>query len=149
MGPQLNLMPSMIREKPAPFSIRGNADRVDEICLSPEMRTAAVDKGLLSATPHTTPLDVRHPNQSGGARRFVVIRDLKTVNGPKVKESGKRHLKALFNEVQLGLYARAWELAQSRGPGGRRWCWRGWRINHALCRIRSGNRTVPCGVAPW
>ena len=102
--------------KPAPFCIRGNADRVDEICLSPEMRTAAVDKGLLSATPKTTPVDVRHPTQSGGARRFVVIRDLKTVNGPKVKESGKRHLKALFNEVQLGLYARAWELAH---PGDR------------------------------
>ena len=102
-------------QAPAPFRIRGNVDRVDEVLLSEEMRAKASADNLLSSDPHTTPLDLRNPS-ARPAQRWVIIRDLKTVNGPKPGEGGKRHLKALFNEVQLGLYARAWELAH---PGDR------------------------------
>ena len=102
-------------EAPAPFRIRGNVDRVDEVLLSKEMMAKATVDNLLSSAPHTTPLDLRNPGATP-AQRWVIIRDLKTVNGPKPGEGGKRHLKALFNEVQLGLYARAWELAH---PGDR------------------------------
>ena len=41
---------------------------------------------------------------------------MKTVNGPKKGESGLRHLRALFEEIQLAIYARAWERAH---PGDR------------------------------
>jgi hypothetical protein len=41
---------------------------------------------------------------------------LKTVNGPKPKNKGNRHRKGMFDEVQLGLYARAWEQSH---PGDR------------------------------
>jgi len=103
--------------EPRPFNIRGNVDRVDEVILSQEMHDKAIKDNLLFPGGDTrTPLDLRNPTSSGPARRWVIIRDLKTVNGPKVGESGKRHLKALFNEIQLGLYARAWELAH---PGDR------------------------------
>ena len=50
------------------------------------------------------------------ANRFVVIRDLKTINGPKHGDKGNRHRRGIFDEVQLALYARAWELQH---PGDR------------------------------
>ena len=36
---------------------------------------------------------------------------MKTVNGPKIKQRGARHRQAIFDELQLGLYAAAWEAA--------------------------------------
>jgi hypothetical protein len=39
-----------------------------------------------------------------------VIRDLKTVNGPAPKNVGLRHTRCLFEDLQLALYARAWEM---------------------------------------
>jgi hypothetical protein len=44
-------------------------------------------------------------------KRLVFIRDIKSVDGPSKKKMGLRHRKALFDELQLGLYARCWELA--------------------------------------
>jgi hypothetical protein len=41
---------------------------------------------------------------------------LKTIKGPKVGEEGDRHRRAIFDEVQLGVYARAWEILN---PGDR------------------------------
>ena len=41
-------------------------------------------------------------------QRLIIIRDMKTVNGPKVKCLA-RHRKAIFDELQLALYAKAWE----------------------------------------
>jgi hypothetical protein len=43
--------------------------------------------------------------------RLILIRDIKSVDGPKREAIGARHRKALFDELQLGLYARAWEIA--------------------------------------
>ena len=44
-------------------------------------------------------------------KRLILIRDIKSVDGPKQSKMGYRHRKALFDELQLGLYARSWELA--------------------------------------
>ena len=44
-------------------------------------------------------------------KRLILIRDLKSVDGPKPDRLGERHRKALFDELQLGLYARSWEIA--------------------------------------
>jgi hypothetical protein len=44
-------------------------------------------------------------------KRLILIRDIKSVDGPKAARIGERHRKALFDELQLGLYARSWEIA--------------------------------------
>ena len=44
-------------------------------------------------------------------RRLIIIRDTKSVEGPTKKKLGEKHKKAIFEESQLALYARAWELA--------------------------------------
>ncbi|MDP6899552.1 MAG: PD-(D/E)XK nuclease family protein, partial [Candidatus Thalassarchaeaceae archaeon] len=43
--------------------------------------------------------------------RLIVIRDIKSIDGPKKEKRGERHRKALYDELQLALYARAWEIA--------------------------------------
>ena len=65
------------------FLLRGRIDRVDQLLM---------------------------PNSSE-TRRLVIIRDMKTVNGPKKKQRGERHRRAIFDELQLALYAKAWEAA--------------------------------------
>jgi hypothetical protein len=44
-------------------------------------------------------------------QRLIIIRDMKTVNGPKNNLRGERHRRAIFDELQLALYAKAWESA--------------------------------------
>jgi hypothetical protein len=44
-------------------------------------------------------------------KRLVFIRDIKSVDGPSKTKIGQRHRKALFDELQLGLYARCWEIS--------------------------------------
>ena len=44
-------------------------------------------------------------------KRLILIRDIKSIDGPKVGAEGERHRKALFNELQLALYARCWEIS--------------------------------------
>jgi len=99
--------------QPVTFNLSGRVDRVDAIVLNPEMKNQAIKDGVLSETPSTELFSLEHPS---AANRFVIIRDLKTVNGPKSTDKGDRHRKALFDEVQLGLYARAWEQSH---PGDR------------------------------
>ena len=65
------------------FLLRGRIDRVDEINVE---------------------------GQADG-QRLIIIRDMKTVNGPKLNQRGQRHRKAIFDELQLALYAKAWEAA--------------------------------------
>ena len=43
--------------------------------------------------------------------RYIIIRDIKTVNGPKPGDEGDRHRRAIYDELQLALYAKAWESA--------------------------------------
>ena len=94
---------------PSPFKIRGRIDRVDEVVLEPEMLELAIADGVLSPNVVTESM----PLSDGplpSANRLVIIRDLKTINGPKHGDKGDRHRRGLFDEVQLALYARAWEL---------------------------------------
>jgi hypothetical protein len=44
-------------------------------------------------------------------KRLILIRDIKSIDGPKRGKVGVRHRKAIFDELQLGLYARCWEIA--------------------------------------
>ena len=103
-------------ENAAPFRVRGNVDRVDEVILGSDARAAAVAADLLTDADCAVTIDMCKPSSSIPTRRWVIIRDLKTVNGPKKGESGLRHLRALFEEIQLAIYARAWERAH---PGDR------------------------------
>ena len=97
------------------INLSGRIDRVDALILSKERHAQAIADGVLANTPvsKALPLDLKHPHP---ANRLVIIRDLKTVNGPKSKDKGNRHRKGMFDEVQLGLYARAWEQSH---PGDR------------------------------
>lgn len=100
---------------PSPFKIRGRIDRVDEVMLEPEQMAKAIEDGVLSSTLVTEPMPLAD-KPLPPANRLVVIRDLKTINGPKHNDKGNRHRRGLFDEVQLALYARAWELCH---PGDR------------------------------
>ena len=44
-------------------------------------------------------------------QRWVIIRDLKSLEGPKEKDKGDRHRRGIFDELQLALYAKAWEIS--------------------------------------
>ena len=100
---------------PSPFKIRGRIDRVDEVVLEPELRAKAISDGVLSSKPISHSMPLSH-GPLPPANRLVVIRDLKTINGPKHGDKGNRHRRGIFDEVQLALYARAWELQH---PGDR------------------------------
>jgi hypothetical protein len=88
------------------FNLRGRVDRVDQILL---------ENHEISGVTEIIPLDfeLKKPPKSN---RLVIIRDLKSVDGTKDNGGDERHLKAIFNELQLALYARAWEIAN---PGDR------------------------------
>ncbi|HIA40030.1 MAG TPA: hypothetical protein EYN88_04010, partial [Candidatus Poseidoniales archaeon] len=92
------------------LKVRGRIDRV-------EILWNNAGKGWLDkdGEAETCPLDL-DSDEEWTAKRYVVIRDLKTVKGPDSGDRGKRHRKSLFEEVQLALYARAWELMN---PGDR------------------------------
>ena len=76
------------------FRLSGRIDRVDAVLISDENRERARDDGILNEQ-----------------QRWVIIRDLKNIEGPKQGKQGSRHRTAIFDEVQLALYARAWEYA--------------------------------------
>ena len=86
----------------------GYADRVDVLTLTETQETVLRDLGILGETSYDTPYPLDGTPRS--AQRLVVIRDLKTVNGPAPKHIGLRHTRCLFEDLQLALYARAWEL---------------------------------------
>jgi hypothetical protein len=88
------------------FNLRGRVDRVDQIFLQNHESSGVTE---------IIPLDfeLKKPPKSN---RLVIIRDLKSVDGTKDNGGDERHLKAIFNELQLALYARAWEIAN---PGDR------------------------------
>ncbi len=89
------------------FSLMGRVDRVDRIDLFKEYLDEKSDQII--------PLDFDLENPPP-CKRFVVIRDIKSVDGPKDNGDEKRHMNAIFKELQLALYARAWEICN---PGDR------------------------------
>ena len=79
------------------FKLSGRIDRVDIVSIPSEIKKQAIIDGAI---------DEGH--------RWVIIRDLKNIEGPKVDKQGSRHRTAIFEEVQLALYAKAWELANPK-----------------------------------
>ena len=82
------------------MSLTGYIDRVDIIS----------HPTLEDGDDSIAPLDWT-PSNKWKPKRLVIIRDIKSVEGPSKKHAGFRHRKALFDELQLGLYARSWEVA--------------------------------------
>ena len=87
------------------FKITGFIDKVDEVLVDYELEKEA----------ETIPLDL-NLKQHVPVTKLVIIRDIKSMDGPKDDGRDARHLKGLFDEVQLALYARAWEIGN---PGHR------------------------------
>ncbi len=96
------------------INVRGRIDRVDHLLLSVEDLESLNQKGLYAENAEQLPLVFS--GQEPPAKRFIIIRDIKTIEGPKLGQTGARHTSGLFKEIQLALYARAWEIAH---PGDR------------------------------
>ena len=85
------------------FDLFGRIDRVDCVILDEDMKQEAIKDGVLS-------------KDGSLHQRWVIIRDLKSLEGPKESDKGNRHRRGIFDELQLALYAKAWE---SSNPGDR------------------------------
>ena len=94
--------------------VRGRIDRVDHLVFSEEDIENLTQQGLFAEDAGAIPLIFS--GKEGPAKRFIIIRDIKTIEGPKPGHAGARHVSGLFKEIQLALYARAWEIAH---PGDR------------------------------
>ncbi|RJU97167.1 MAG: hypothetical protein DWC10_05105 [Candidatus Poseidoniales archaeon] len=90
------------------FRLFGYADRVDVLALNDSQRDRLIEQGVLGEASFDTPFPL--DGTARAAQRLVVIRDLKTVPGPAPKYRGLRHMRCLFEDLQLALYARAWEV---------------------------------------
>jgi len=96
------------------LKIYGRIDRVDALVLEKESHEKVIEQGLIGNSKEVIPL---HFDGDGPpAKRLIIIRDLKTIEGPDPKKVGLRHAAGLFKEIQLAMYARAWEVAH---PGDR------------------------------
>ena len=89
------------------FRLTGRIDRVDKLLTKHDW----IDPNASEITP----LDIDLGDEIK-SRRLVIIRDIKSMDGSKDNDTDLRHKKAIFEELQLGLYARAWELSN---PGDR------------------------------
>jgi hypothetical protein len=89
------------------MSFRGRVDRVDEILGLEQFK----DENSTEVIPLDIDLD-----STLKAKRLVIIRDLKTMEGAGDNGKGDKHKKSIFTDLQLALYARAWEVFN---PGDR------------------------------
>ncbi len=96
------------------LNLRGRIDRVDCLVLDGKVTEQLEKRGLYKEGATQIPL--YFDGDGPAAKRFIIIRDIKTIEGPRPGERGIRHTSGLFKETQLALYARAWELAH---PGDR------------------------------
>ena len=87
------------------FKFTGFVDKIDSVIVDYEYDNNS----------ETIPLDVDLGSEIP-VSKLVIIRDIKSVDGPKDDGRDNRHMKGLFDEVQLALYARAWEVCN---PGHR------------------------------
>jgi hypothetical protein len=90
--------------------VNGFADRVDIFIPTEELEDALIDEGFIDEKEFKEPFPMQYDEQQRSSQRYVIIRDIKTVSGPKSDNIGNRHFKGLVREVQLALYARAWEI---------------------------------------
>ena len=88
------------------FLLRGRIDRVDQLV---NFGTEEYD------AQEIIPLDFDLDNPPK-SNRLIILRDIKSIDGTKDNGDNERHLKGIFQELQLALYARAWEVAN---PGDR------------------------------
>ena len=88
------------------FLLRGRIDRVDQLLLDDE---------TVPDCNEVVPLDFETKNPPKSSR-LIILRDIKSLDGTKDNGEKERHLKGIFHELQLALYARAWEVAN---PGDR------------------------------
>jgi len=103
-GIEINLPPhisSPDMESLPPIRVRGRIDRVD-LLPHDELGTIWIDE---SGSDTVAPIRILGTNWK--PRRLVAIRDLKTSIG---KTPGERHQTGLLDELQLAVYARAWEV---------------------------------------
>ena len=91
--------------------LRGIIDRVELIPFDDDGSSFVQESGCEEVCP--LDLDL---GENWKPRRLVVIRDLKSLEGPRPKDGGMRHRRELLEGVQLALYARAWEVTH---PGDR------------------------------
>ena len=89
-------------EELPPIRVRGYIDRVDILPMDESTKEWIDPDGDESVAP------LRVHGSGWRPRRLVAIRDLKTSESKPAK---KRHYEGLLDELQLALYARAWEIA--------------------------------------
>ena len=104
-------LPEKGEKVPSGIRLRGTIDRVEIIPL-PSSESIFFNEG---GSSEICPLDI-DKGDLWNPKRLVVIRDLKSLEGPRKGSAGKRHQRELFEGVQLALYARAWEVNH---PGDR------------------------------
>ena len=110
-------LPDKGKDVPDPILVRGNIDRVELFphgggsAITGEQTVWVDEEGV----EEVCPLDLDE-KEGWNARRLVIIRDLKTLEGPNPGQNGLRHRRDLMEDVQLALYARAWEVCH---PGDR------------------------------
>lgn len=90
------------------FSASGRIDRIE---ILPQKQGWVRKEGKEEIMPLDLDIGDHDPSL-----RHVVIREVKSIEGPEKPDIGKRHKTAILNEVQLALYARSWELSH---PGDR------------------------------
>ena len=81
--------------------LRGEIDRVDLVPFDSEMTIFEDETGSQTVAP------IRLDGEDWRPRRQIIIRDIKTSESKPIE----RHRLGLLEELQLALYARAWEIA--------------------------------------
>jgi len=89
-----------VGEKLPDIRLRGYIDRVDLVPFDSENDIWINEEG----NSEVAPLEIH--NSQWTPRRLIIIRDLKTTEKTDINE---RHYKGVLEELQLALYARAWE----------------------------------------
>ncbi len=101
-GIEISVPPELAGEELPPIRIRGLIDRVDALPSDLESETWLNQDGDDTVAP------LRLHGSRWKPRRLIAIRDLKPSESKTAEE---RHSDGLLQELQLALYARAWEIA--------------------------------------
>ena len=101
-GTQISVPSELSGEATNPISVRGWIDRVDLLPHDEEGEVWIDEDGDSSIAP------IRIRGSGWVPRRIVAIRDLKTSESGSARN---RHYKGLLEELQLAVYARAWEVS--------------------------------------
>ena len=91
------------RRKTIPFTATGVIDRVDLVPFDPQGEKWHDEEGSHEVAP------LRLLGSGWKPRRMIIIRDLKSKED--FTKPMERHERAIFGELQLALYSRAWEIA--------------------------------------